>query len=186
MNWDFISSTCLLDVLPLTAVFSSLFLVCLSSFLSASLLSFKWHFLWKKHLQWSFVGDERACHRCLSPLWFRECIFSSGLRIIGSQLTMQWGLKCNFHSSSLSGALPFRPRWPQPWGLSLARCSGLAQEHFQNSKAVPNLDLEGQVSKQHGLHVLILARPLGSSFYQRFMNSQSYCISRGLYKCPSF
>lgn len=111
MNSDFSSSECLLDVLPLAVVFLlSCLSVCLSPFLSAIVLSFKWHFPWRKHLQWSFVGDGRARHRCFfhSPVQ-RNTFSLLNWEIIGSKLTLQWGLKCSFHSRGLSDASPFRP-----------------------------------------------------------------------------
>lgn len=111
MNSDFSSSECLLDVLPLAVVFLlSCLSVCLSPFLSAIVLSFKWHFLWRKHLQWSFVGDGRARHRRFfhSPVQ-RNTFSLLNWEIIGSELTLQWGLKGSFHSRGLSDASPFRP-----------------------------------------------------------------------------
>lgn len=110
MNSDFSSSECLLDVLPLAVVF---LLSCLSVYLLffQQSYSFKWHFPWRKHLQWSFVGDGRARHRCFffHSLVQRNTFSLLNWEIIGSELTLQWGLKGSFHSRGLSDASPFRP-----------------------------------------------------------------------------
>lgn len=157
--------------------------VCLSPFLSANVLSFKWHFLWRKHLQWSFVGDGRARRRCFFHSLVQRNTFSLlNWEIIGSELTLQWGLKCSFHSRGLSDASPFRP-----WRLSLQgfHSPGAPDWHKKISKILKQCQTWTQSDNIAFLCWSLLLR-WDLVLYPRLMNPYSSRLSGGLTKHPPY
>lgn len=155
--------------------------VCLSPFLSANVLSFKWHFLWRNHLQWSFVGDGRACHRCFFHSLVQRNTFSLlNWEIIGSELTLQWGLKCSFHSRGLSDASPFRP-----WRLSLQgfHSPGAPDWHKKISKILKQCQTWTQSDNTAFLCWSLLLR-WDLVLYPRLLSPYSSRLSGGLTKHP--